>query len=768
MLMWHTTVVIDERRQSAARRATAAGGLSGPSALRADEAPKSLDDETVTHALSPPFPRRSRAASLAGRASMATGRLMVQLARSSHSSLGNSEMATTDDEGDDDSERSSAASATPTPLRPSSSTMLSAGSAYERAAPEVRALIDAGGTRLLAGSECADVAGKMARGPRCRARRARQNLGARQGSPPASETLIKTVPRSSAARFTHTPASSVLTAAIDGPMVTLLAVLYAMSHPMWRLANDDQLARGSAVLVRWAHSALGVKDIGTPSEEDAFAGFERMYALAVSLAILSIALFVGRLHERCVYALRTVDFEFQTDFTGLRGLGSTRVVYATYGGRCLYYVERFLVYFVIMLGGAGFFAISRYLLKVIECVDGVWRVNASYACFGAEHTKFLACSGLIFPAYILVACRMSASYNDVTHLCEVQDNFPSNAAMFRQLFTFWGSTVVKRAGLWTRHPVHGWKFGLTGRLCILVNWIADLLVEGFDAHVPNRLRWISVALWVLTAYILVAFTLRYQPMAEPFSSKVLVVFRAVLSSTYVALALTCALVLVTAADPSAPSWHTSRLRAWSLVSWATILLIAVPTAWLVASRRAWQNGDELIAERQAAVLQQGASDIGDDERRRWGLGSLSMRLPNSPCAKPGWNRVSTHVSQLLRMAQSPTSSRGSRDSSHDLPLPRMRAALGGMARSRSNSPRGQWPSEILPAQPTMASPMADRRAGSDEERAARTPTLSLLRRAVAASTSPLSTAPTAYVGHRKGAASAGLLTSDDEALLLRA
>ncbi|KAJ1622604.1 hypothetical protein T492DRAFT_885002, partial [Pavlovales sp. CCMP2436] len=493
----------------------------------------------------------------------------------------------------------------------------------------------------------------------------RERSKRRQQTMRKRELLIKTVPRSSAARFTHTPASSVLTMVIDGPMVTLTAVLYSLAHPMWRATAGAQLGGGaglaaiSARFTAWLRSLSGA-EAGSAAEAE-FGSFVRMYWFSVGCAVLVVVLFFGRVHERCVYALRFVKYEFKPNFTGNGGMGRTDVVYASWTGKLLYYAERFLVYFVILLGGAGFFMISRYLLRVIECADGRWRVNAQIECFGPEHVRFFATTFTVFPVYILVACRMSASYNDVTYLSEVEDDLPSTSNKMSQLMRTWGSTVVKRAGLWTRHPKHGWKFGLTGRLCILFNWIADLLIEGFDRQRPNHLRWISVALWTMQAYVLVHFALRFQPMAEPFSSKVLVVFRAILAATYLTLALTCALVVFTGADTYADEWRDSALRRWSLYGWLLVLLCAVPGSWAVASRWHWQVGNETIAEAQAQAQLRadgetgGQQGGGDGEHRVWGLGSfggLSL-LPPSDVEPPKWNRMGKRVQRgtfLLRGA----------------------------------------------------------------------------------------------------------------------
>ena len=63
----------------------------------------------------------------------------------------------------------------------------------------------------------------------------------------------------------------------------------------------------------------------------------------------------GALMRDLSAALRDAGATFRTDFAGM---GTTRVVYKTVGGRLLYLTERFLVYFIIALGGAGFFLIT--------------------------------------------------------------------------------------------------------------------------------------------------------------------------------------------------------------------------------------------------------------------------------------------------------------------------------------------------------------------------------------------------------------------------
>lgn len=508
------------------------------------------------------------------------------------------------------------------------------GCALERAASEGEAEMDAGEGE--AGAETPAGAEARARGGSC-------DSPSLRGSEPIG---VRTVPRASAARFTHTPASSVLTAVIDGPMVTLSALLYAVSHPMWNLTDGDQLRSGAEALSRWLGRLFGDGERSAPAPggpSAAYASFVRMYALSLFLALLSVVLFVSRLHERCVYGLRSVRCEFITDFLGSGGLGATHVVYASWRGRCLYFLERFLVYFVIVLGGAGFFVISRYLLMVLECADGAWRVEPSIRCLSPQHASFLACSAAVFPAYIVVACRMSASYNDVTYLSEAEDDFPSSRAKLRELLRFWGSTVVKRAGLWTRHPVHGWKFGLSGRLGMLLNWIADLVIGGWDAHPPNQLRWLSVCLWLLTAYALVDLPLRYQPMAEPLSCVALLLFRALLSATYASLALACALALLTGADTHAVGWRTSAPHAWSLVAWAAVVLVALPAAWAVGSRWDWQTGDEQLAQRQALTSgsAERAADVFDEARAQrlggqslWLHVSASQRQAGAPLEGP--------------------------------------------------------------------------------------------------------------------------------------
>jgi len=512
-----------------------------------------------------------------------------------------------------------------------------------------------------------------------------------------AQPAIMTVPRSSAVRFTHMPISSVLTAMLDGPMVTISGIMYALAHPMWNATGWERLkaisdavmfaldnvfsvsanaATGSANVtalsdkagpghdhlnldkatsaVRTGTSAVEALGGGALAEGDAGADprayeqFVMLYWVMVFFAALSIVLFLTRAHERCVYALRNVATIFETDFDNK---GATKVVYATKGGLALFYVERFLVYFIIFLGGGGFFMISRFLLKVIQCEAGRWKVNPAIQCGDPDHVFFMRVTLSIFPFYILIACRMSASYNDVTYLSEFEGSLPPSGQKLRQLFTFWGSTVVKRAGYWTRHPTHGWKFGLTGRLSILVNWIADLLISERDFAERNHLRWISVALWLVTAYVLIDFTFRYQPMAEPFSCKVLVVFRAIFASTYTALALVCAWRTAAAVDTTGPDWRSSSARHYSLASWVVATVVAVGAALYSADRHSWQCGNENLDVRPPRERPEPAQLI----RRR--LAPLAEQVRGGAPASPGSGRNSspwTFNTVLDRLRPSPS------------------------------------------------------------------------------------------------------------------
>jgi hypothetical protein len=406
------------------------------------------------------------------------------------------------------------------------------------------------------------------------------------------EAHVKVLPRSSAVKFTHIPISSVLTAMLDGPMVTLSAVLYALSHQTWDGTGIDALGATSDAVM------FGVE--GFVGEQSAYRMFQGVYWLMVFFALLSIVLFVARAHERCVYALREVETVFHTDY---ERKGASRVEYKTVSGLALYLFERFLVYFIIVLGGAGFFMISRYLLKVIECRDGRWEVNLHVMCYTGAHRTFLIVSGVLFPIYILIAARMSASYNDVTYLSEVEDALPPTTRKLRQLFTFWGSTVVKRAGWWTRHPVHGWKYGLQGRLCLLLNWLTDLLVQQQEGDATTQWRWISVALWLVSAMLLVRFSFKYQPMAEPVSCKVLVVFRGLFAVAYIELALinVITMLLVAARRVESRERFLEDSRSTSIAIWAIVSLGAVPLCWRAASRVEWQAGSK-TAQELASVI----------------------------------------------------------------------------------------------------------------------------------------------------------------------
>ena len=412
-----------------------------------------------------------------------------------------------------------------------------------------------------------------------------------QVAPPGgTDAQCKTMPRSSAVKFSNIPISSVLTATLDGPMVTFSAVLYALSHDTWDATGVAAIRRASDAVMFGIENFVG--------DSSAFSTFLSIYWVMVGFAALSIVLFVSRAHERCVYALRSVETVYDTDY---KNKGATKVVYSTRSGRALYYFERFLVYFIIMLGGAGFFMISRYLLKVIECVDGQWDLQPALPCYAPEHVRYLIISGVLFPFYIVVACRMSASYNDVTYLSQVEGALPPSSRKLRELFTFWGSTVVKRAGWWTRHPVHGWKFGLTGRLSILVNWVADLLIEQQE-EMHGSSRWVSVALWLSSAFLLLRLTIAYQPMAEPFSCKVLVVFRGFIVVAYVELAVMNVLnmALVAGGLYGGRDEYLNASRNISMIVWAVATLLSVPLLWRLASRVQWEAGS-LTAKQLASM-----------------------------------------------------------------------------------------------------------------------------------------------------------------------
>jgi hypothetical protein len=458
-----------------------------------------------------------------------------------------------------------------------------------------------------------------------------------------------------------------MTALIDGPLVSGSVIWYAFDHPKWRVIG-------------------GARQAVVRHEPREFQLFLWTYWLAFALAVLQIFLFVARCHERCVYSLRQVDYDLHTDYRK----GVTRVIYAHLRDRALHAGERILVYSVILFGGAGFFAISRYLfLVVVECVDGVWLVHGEMECLSAEHSRYLLISASIFIPYMVVSCRMSASFNDLTYLSEVEDELPSTGAKLLQLMRAWGPTVVKRAGLWTRHPEHGWKFGLSARMLMLANWGADMLIE--DSSPTNPLRWISVAVWVLTAFSLLYATFRYQPMAEPFSSQVMVLCRALLSATYLSLAGTCALVTITGTDTLAPSWRRSAMCRFTILAWLLVVVALMLAAGWVARRWPWQEGNETIASRQAEVLSGSEISGGQraatpGERRAWGLGSL--RQPSSPGRQPSWNRRSTSaLNLLLGIGPSPSESRNSSPPVGRHPVHLLEASGGGGG-SAPNSPLG--------------------------------------------------------------------------------
>jgi hypothetical protein len=125
--------------------------------------------------------------------------------------------------------------------------------------------------------------------------------------------------------------SAILSALIDGPLLTCSPILSALTHPTWNALDVDRLRRSPTGLVRWLAHALKAQDAA--SSAAARAEFARAYALALGFALLSVVLFVGRAHERCVYALRDAGASFRTDFARM---GTTRVVHKTLGGRLLY------------------------------------------------------------------------------------------------------------------------------------------------------------------------------------------------------------------------------------------------------------------------------------------------------------------------------------------------------------------------------------------------------------------------------------------------
>jgi WD40 repeat protein/inosine-uridine nucleoside N-ribohydrolase len=471
--------------------------------------------------------------------------------------------------------------------------------------------------------------------------------GAGNGASASSAELpyVKTMPRSSAVKFTHMPISSVLTATLDGPMVTFSGVLYALAHPTWKATGASAITQASDALM------FGIEQLVV--SEDQFAFFQGIYWLMCSFASLTVVLFVSRAHERCVYALRQVDTKYVTDF---ERKGATRVVYKSRFGHALNVLERFLVYFIIVLGGAGFFMISRYLLQVLKCVDGRWDVNAQFACYSTAHVRYIAVSSVVFPLYIFIAARLSASYNDVTYLSEVEDVLPSTPRKLRQLFTFWGSTVVKRAGWFTRHPRHGWKFGISGRLCILVNWLADLMIEQQAEPLAQStittnldLRWGSVVLWLGSAFILLRFATLYQPMAEPFSCKVLFVFRALFAVAYVELALVniLTITLVHAGHFASREQFLQVSGNYSLALWAAVSIAAVPAAWAYANRIEWHSGSK-TAEEIAIVVRKARKHLKPQAHAAAAEGGGAQAEAHERAADP--TGIGTRIARRVRLS----------------------------------------------------------------------------------------------------------------------
>lgn len=233
------------------------------------------------------------------------------------------------------------------------------------------------------------------------------------------------LPLSAAMKFTNIPLPQVLTFFMDGPVLTIQTMGF-----MFTSSGAWKRVQGLGFAVRVTSLEL---IFSTLFSADAFT---YIYAAAVTVALVTMAILNGRLHERVEYALRDVKVTYTTDY---RTRGRVQVHYENCKGRTLKKCERFLVYFTIALNTTFFLPTvqvracvedtqvrwalktapaprAQIFLQSVDCTRWVdsegghhftWDVDPSRQCWDGDHLPYGVTTAVLFPLYLVTVFRLA-------------------------------------------------------------------------------------------------------------------------------------------------------------------------------------------------------------------------------------------------------------------------------------------------------------------------------------------------------------------------